>query len=188
MQPVPDPSRLPVAQPPPARHPRPAAHLLGEHLPRDAALQHKQDAGQRRPVWDRWSTAFRLRPLRRQQWFDQGPQFIGYERLGHAAQNGPILPPFPVSLGVLILQPGLVRSSSFPMASAGSLLMAATPARPGACGLGVRRPGPDQMPEQASHFRHGDRQQIGLEIERAFFPRRWRGGLRRDRHAPASPG
>jgi len=88
----------------------------------------------------------------------------------------------------LVLQPGLVRSSSFPMASAGSLLMAATPARPGACGLGVRRPGPDQQPEQASHFRHGDRQQIGLEIERAFFPRRWRGGLRRDRHAPASPG
>ena len=88
----------------------------------------------------------------------------------------------------LVLQPGLVRSSSFPMASASSLLVAATPARPGACGLGVRRPGPDQQPEQASHFRHGDRQQIGLEIEHAFFSRRWRGGLRRDRHAPASPG
>ena len=82
---------------------------------------------------------------------------------------------------------GFGRSTSFPMALAGTLLMPATPARPGACGLGVRRPGPDQMPEQASHFRHGERQQIGLEIERAFFPRRRRSGLRRDRHAPASP-
>ncbi len=101
MQLSPDTDRLPVAQPSPACHARPTAHLLGEHLPGDAALQNKQDAGQRRPVWDRWPTAFRLRPLRRQQRFDQGPQFIRYKRIGHAAQNGLLLPPFPVSLGVL---------------------------------------------------------------------------------------
>lgn len=101
MEPFPDPGRLPVAQPSPARHPGAAAHLLRQHLPRDAALEHKQDAGQRRPVRDRWPAAFRLWPLRRQQRFDQGPQFIGYERLGHAAQNSPPVPPFPVSLGAL---------------------------------------------------------------------------------------
>src|SRR3954453_15215126 len=38
MQLFPDTGRLPVAQPSLTRHARPAAHLLREHLPRDAAL------------------------------------------------------------------------------------------------------------------------------------------------------
>jgi hypothetical protein len=38
-----------------------------------------------------------------------------------------------------------------------SLLMAAAPVRPGARGLGLRQPGPDQMPEQATQFGHGER-------------------------------
>jgi hypothetical protein len=46
----------------------------------------------------------------------------------------------------LVLQPELGRSSSFPMALSGSLLMLAAPARPGAGGLEVNRPGPDQVP------------------------------------------
>src|ERR671915_105343 len=87
----------------------------------------------------------------------------------------------------LVLQPELRRSSPFPMTLAGSLLMAAAPARPEAGGLAVRRLGPDQVPEQTAHFRHGERQQIGVEIDHAFFPRPQRGGARRDRHAPASP-
>jgi hypothetical protein len=48
------------------------------------------------PVRDRRSAASRLRPLRRQQRFDQYPQFIAYERLAHAGQNSLLLPPFPV--------------------------------------------------------------------------------------------
>ena len=58
MQPVPDAGGLPLAQPPPARHPRPATHLRGQHLPGDAALQHKQDATQRRPMRQRWPPPF----------------------------------------------------------------------------------------------------------------------------------
>ena len=91
----------------------------------------------------------------------------------------------PVS--ALVLQPGLRWSSSFPMAFPGSLLVAAAPVRPGVCGLVVRWPGPDQMPQQAAHLGHGERQQIGFEIDHAFFPRPRRSGARRDRHAPASP-
>ena len=89
--------------------------------------------------------------------------------------------------GFLVLQPGLRWSSSFPMAFPGSLLVAAAPVRPGVCGLVVRWPGPDQMPHQAAHLGHGERQQIGFEIDHAFFPRPRRSGARRDRHAPASP-
>jgi hypothetical protein len=92
---------------------------------------------------------------------------------------------------VLVLRPGFVKSSSFPMTSPSPLLMAATPARPSAGGFGIRRAGPDQVPEPAAYFRHGERQQIGLEIGleigRAFFPRPRHGGAWRDRHAPASP-
>src|SRR6478752_1706334 len=87
----------------------------------------------------------------------------------------------------LVLQPGFIAGSPFPMALPGALLVSAAPARPGACSLGIRRPGPNQMPEQASYFGHGEGQEIGFEIERVFFPRPQYDGSRRDRHAPASP-
>src|SRR6476646_9898354 len=87
----------------------------------------------------------------------------------------------------LVLQPGFIAGSPFPMAFPGSLLVPTTPARPCACNLGIRRPGPNQMPEQASHFRHGEGPEIGFESERVFFPRPQHDGSRRDRHAPASP-
>src|SRR4051794_20870161 len=106
--------------------------------------------------------------------FAQAAEEIGYQDL--AAPDH-----------VLVLQPGFKGSSSFPMALAGSLLMPAAPARPGARGLTIRRLGPDQMPEQAAHFGYGERQEIGFEIHHAFFPRPRRSGSRRDRHAPASP-
>src|SRR3954470_9677153 len=92
-----------------------------------------------------------------------------------------------VSGNTLVLQSGFISGSSFPMAFPGSLLVPTTPARPCACNLGIRRPGPNQMPEQASHFGHGEGQEIGFEIERVFFPRPQHDGSRRDRHAPASP-
>ena len=60
--------------------------------------------------------------------------------------------------------------NSFQMAllCPGLLLVAAAPARPGARGLGVRRPSPNQMPEQAAYFGHGERRQVGFEIDRTF--------------------
>ena len=39
---------LPIAQAPPARHPRPAAEFLWEHLPGDSAAEDKQNAGEAR--------------------------------------------------------------------------------------------------------------------------------------------
>ena len=44
------PRPLPVPQPPPAGHARPAPHFPRQHLPENAGLQHKQDAGQGRAV------------------------------------------------------------------------------------------------------------------------------------------
>src|SRR4051794_32047728 len=50
MQSGPQAGRLPIAQSPLAGHTRSTAYLPGQHLPGDALLQHKQNAGQRRPV------------------------------------------------------------------------------------------------------------------------------------------
>src|SRR5215212_5162688 len=49
----------------------------------------------------------------------------------------------------LVLQPGFIAGSSFPVTSPGSLLVATAPVRPSACGLGIRRLSPDHMPQQA---------------------------------------
>src|SRR5512135_2509383 len=43
---LPDAAPLPVPQPAPAGHAGPAAHLLRQHLPGEAALQDEDDAGQ----------------------------------------------------------------------------------------------------------------------------------------------
>src|SRR3954468_17096695 len=92
-----------------------------------------------------------------------------------------------VIASVLLLQPDFGRSTSFPMAFPGPLLVPAAPARPGARSRMVRRSAPDQVPQQAAHFRHGERQQIGLAIECAFFPLRLCSEARQDRRGPASP-
>ena len=57
MRRCPDPCGLPVAQAPPARQARAAAHLLRRVLPQQPGARHEQDAGQRRPVRDRRSPA-----------------------------------------------------------------------------------------------------------------------------------
>src|SRR3954452_8026854 len=78
-------------------------------------------------------------------------------RAGHSAHSASLhhypaqsnragYPPVRKAILRLVLQPELGRSSSFPMALSGSLLMLAAPARPGAGGLEVNRPGPDQVP------------------------------------------
>ena len=46
----PHPGLVPVAQPPPARHARAAAHLRGQQLPGCAGTQHKNNAGQHSPI------------------------------------------------------------------------------------------------------------------------------------------
>jgi hypothetical protein len=51
---VPSACGLPVAQAPPARHSRPAAQFARQHLPRDAAAKHKQNAGEARAIRDAW--------------------------------------------------------------------------------------------------------------------------------------
>ena len=50
VQSFPDPSVVPVAKAPPARHSRPASHLLRQILPRDPRFQHEQDARQNVPI------------------------------------------------------------------------------------------------------------------------------------------
>src|SRR4051812_21095100 len=68
---LPDAGLLPIAQPAPAARPAAAAHLLREHLPRDAALEDEEDAGQRRAVLDRRAAALRAG---REQGAEKGPQ------------------------------------------------------------------------------------------------------------------
>ena len=64
-------------------HPRAAAHLGRQHLPGNAALEHKQDARQRGAARDRRPATLRLRPLRRNQRRNQSPQFIRNKRCCH---------------------------------------------------------------------------------------------------------
>lgn len=52
VEPVPDTDGLPVAQLAPAGDAAAIAHLLGQHLLRSAALEHKQNFGQGGTVWD----------------------------------------------------------------------------------------------------------------------------------------
>ena len=91
VQRCPDPSLLPVAQASPAAHARPTAHLGRQHLPRQAGLQHEQDAGQRRPIRQARSATLRLGRFERKQRRDHRPQVIGNKQLGQAACNAPEL-------------------------------------------------------------------------------------------------
>ena len=87
MQPFPHASPMPLVQTPPAGHPRAAAHLHRQKLPRDARAQHEQDAGQRRTIVQPGTSAFRLGRLRRDQRFDDRPQGVGNKRGCHAPTN-----------------------------------------------------------------------------------------------------
>jgi len=63
-------------------------------------------------------------------------------------------------IGGLVLQPGFTWAPSAlaPVTFAGALLVAATPRRPVLDGCMSGRLFPDPMPQQASDFRHGERQ------------------------------
>src|SRR3712207_4176493 len=75
---------VPFLETTPAGHARAASHLLGQHLPRDAALQDEQYAGEGRPpVVDARPAALGLGWLFREQRLDHFPQLIGNEFLSH---------------------------------------------------------------------------------------------------------
>jgi len=83
---LPDAAALPAPQPAPAGHPGAAAHLLRQHLPGDAALQDKDDAGQAGAVVNRRAATFAgPGPVARQERLNDLPKFIGYKRTGHGA-------------------------------------------------------------------------------------------------------
>src|SRR3712207_4771722 len=74
---------VPFLETTPAGHARAASHLLGQHLPRDAALQEEQYAGEGRPVVDAGPAALGLGWLFREQRLDHFPHLIGNEFLSH---------------------------------------------------------------------------------------------------------
>ena len=77
VQALPDPRFVPVPQPPPARHARPAPHLLRQILPRDTRFQHEQDARQRLPIGYPLAPRIPVPTLHaRQQRLDPSPQPI----------------------------------------------------------------------------------------------------------------
>jgi hypothetical protein len=90
--------RLPVAQASPACHPSTAAQFLWQHLPRDAAAEDKENAGEARSVIDARSSTLRSSWWNRKERFDEVPQRIRKQRAGHgvhvtAPGEGPTLYP-----------------------------------------------------------------------------------------------
>src|SRR5436853_4894658 len=80
---IPHARSLPIAQAAPARHPRPAPEFLREHLPRDAAAEDEQNAGETRAIGDARPSAFRPTWWSWQERFDKIPQRIGKQRRSH---------------------------------------------------------------------------------------------------------
>ena len=56
---IPHARSLPIAQAAPTRHPRPAPEFLREHLPRDAAAEDEQNAGETRAIGNSRASTFR---------------------------------------------------------------------------------------------------------------------------------
>jgi hypothetical protein len=74
---------MPLLKTPPACHAGPAAHLLREHLPRDARLKYEQNARECGSIAHARATALRLGSLFWQKRFYDRPQFVCYEWLRH---------------------------------------------------------------------------------------------------------
>ena len=83
MNEIPHARSLPIAQAAPTRHPRPAPEFLREHLPRNAAAEDKQNAGETRAIGDARPSAFRPTWWSWQERFDKIPQRIGKQRSSH---------------------------------------------------------------------------------------------------------
>src|SRR5262249_50833275 len=80
---VPDPGGPPVGEPVPAGHPAAAAHLLGQLVPGEAGLEEEDDPGEDLAIIEEGASAFGLGGMGRDQGFDQFPEFVGEEGLGH---------------------------------------------------------------------------------------------------------
>lgn len=76
---VPHAGLVPSGQPPPARHARAEAELLGQVLPLDAGVQDEQDPAQSLPVRNPRPPGDQLRTRLRQQRLDQRPQFVRHD-------------------------------------------------------------------------------------------------------------
>src|SRR5207249_4981120 len=64
---VPDASLLPVTQPAPAGDTTAAAEFLGQILPGESRLEHEENAGECRPIWDAGTAAFGFGKFRWEQ-------------------------------------------------------------------------------------------------------------------------
>ncbi len=64
-----------------------AAHLLGKHLPGDAAPENEEDAGQSSSVRNRRPPALRTSPPLREQRRDPRPQPVAHQRRRHVATS-----------------------------------------------------------------------------------------------------
>jgi len=80
---LPDASLLPFVQSSPAGHPATAAHLFGKVLPGDAGLEYEKNASQRFAVVDGLSTTFGSRLVWWETGFDEFPELVREQRLGH---------------------------------------------------------------------------------------------------------
>ena len=84
---IPHAGSLPIAQAAPTRHPRTALEFLREHLPRDAAAEDEQNAGETRAIRNTRPSAFRPTWWSGQERFDKIPQRAGKQRRSHARQR-----------------------------------------------------------------------------------------------------
>ena len=80
---IPHPRQLPIAQAPPARHPRPAPEFLREHLPGNTAAQDEDNAGEARAIRNARSPTLWPSWKNRQERFDKIPQRVRKQRGGH---------------------------------------------------------------------------------------------------------
>ena len=83
MQPLPYTRLVPSFEASPTRHTGAAAHLLGEHLPGDAAREDEQDAGKSSPIVDAGPATLGLGRFFGQQRLDHFPKFIANEFFRH---------------------------------------------------------------------------------------------------------
>ncbi len=87
MQSIPDASRLPVAQAPPAGHPTAAAQLLGQQFPGNPAAQHEHDARQCGAITHARAASFGLGRFFRQERGDHRPEIVAYQWCTHTPES-----------------------------------------------------------------------------------------------------
>src|SRR5207245_11770441 len=100
---VPDASLLPVTQPAPAGDTTAAAEFLGQILPGESRLEHEENAGECRPIWDAGTAAFGFGKFRWEQRCDDFPERIADQRFSHILCHIIVNQPGPL--------PGFIRLS-----------------------------------------------------------------------------